>query len=170
MKKIHHIAKSVKRRAFAIISIAIFVIALASAAVAQLKDTDREIPELAHMKQAAVSIGEKEVTAWIADTEELRTRGFSGVEEISSDQGMLFVFERSGFYGFWMNEMLMPLDMIWIDDEWNVVYIEKGVAPETFPQTFFPTRSARYVLEVRSGFSDEFGVEVGDQVAVEFIE
>lgn len=121
------------------------------------------------MEKASVSLGGVEIMAWVADTDLLRNRGLGGIESLELNEGMLFIFDKPGFFGFWMNGMVIPIDIIWLDNNFKIVYIEKSVSPDTFPKTFFPKQVARYVLETKSGFTADFGVSIGDKVSVEFL-
>ncbi len=118
-------------------------------------------------RTAAVMIGTTSLTARVADTAVLRTRGLSGTERLLPNEAMLFIFEESGLYSFWMKEMKYPIDMIWLDDTKHIVYIKKNATPESFPEEFAPPTPARYVLEVVAGFSDEHKLGVGDTVFID---
>lgn len=78
---------------------------------------------------------------------------------------MIFVFDRSGFYPFWMKGMLFPLDFVWIGRDKKVAGVTANVAPETYPQAFLPPLPVKYVLEVNAGWVKEHGIKVGDAVS-----
>lgn len=99
----------------------------------------------------------------LADTPLLRELGLSGVKQLKEGEGMLFVFEKEGMHSFWMKDMHFSLDMLWISSDGRVVFIEKSVTPETFPKAFISNTPAQYVLEVGAGFSEKYGIEVGDR-------
>ncbi|MFA5934175.1 MAG: DUF192 domain-containing protein [Candidatus Paceibacterota bacterium] len=103
--------------------------------------------------------------AEVVDTDTERERGLSGHKLLKEDEGMLFVFEKPGIYPFWMKEMLFPIDIMWISSDYKIVYIKKDAQPSSYPETFNPEKSAMYVLEVSSGFSDRHQVKVGDIVS-----
>jgi len=91
----------------------------------------------------------------IVDTPELRAQGLSFREALSPNAGMLFVFSESDKYGFWMKDMLFPIDIIWFDDEFVVVDVKENLAPESYPEVFKPRVPARFALEINiSGISD----------------
>jgi len=97
----------------------------------------------------------------IADSEPRRVRGLMFQDQLPYDQGMIFVFAEPGLYSLWMLNMQFPLDMIWFDQDGNVVHIEKDVPPcktvveITACQSVVPDDEASYVLEVTSGFIDQ---------------
>ncbi|HVB19852.1 MAG TPA: DUF192 domain-containing protein [Candidatus Paceibacterota bacterium] len=88
-----------------------------------------------------------------ATTEAEREKGLGGRTSVPDDYGMLFVFPKDGYYGFWMKDTLIPLDMFWLDDQGHVVFIERNVATSTYPDVFYPPVPARYVLETVAGFA-----------------
>jgi hypothetical protein len=75
---------------------------------------------------------------------------------------MLFVFDKEGYYGFWMKEMNFPIDIAWLDKDKKITLIEKNVLPETYPQIFNPKSKNLYVLETKAGFFEKFGIKIGD--------
>jgi len=96
-----------------------------------------------------------------ATTTEARERGLGGRTSLPGDYGMLFVFPESDYYGFWMKDTLIPLDIFWLDDKRQVVSIAEGVATSTYPRVFYPDTPALYVLETKSGFAQEHHITKG---------
>lgn len=99
-----------------------------------------------------------------AMTEAVRERGLSGRASLAPDEAMLFVFPKDDTYGFWMKDMLIPIDIYWLDAQGQVVSMEREVAPETYPNVFYPSAPARYVLETRSGFARDHSVTIGSKL------
>jgi len=96
-----------------------------------------------------------------ATTPAEREKGLGGRASIPDDYGMLFVFPKDGRYGFWMKDTLVPLDIFWLDSKGQVVYIAQEIATSTFPNVFYPTEPARYVLETVAGFAREHTIKIG---------
>lgn len=117
-------------------------------------------------EKISVTIRDTAVTASVADSPEERSRGLSGVESLKEQEGMLFIFDRTGYYGFWMKDMLIPLDIIWIDEDSRVVHIEEDVRPETYPTIYNSVAPARFVLEVNAFFARTFNIQEGDTVTI----
>ena len=112
-----------------------------------------------------IKIDDQVLQVQIADTQPGRVRGLMFQEQLPYDQGMFFVFEQPGIHSLWMLNMQFPLDMIWFDSDGKIVHIEKNVPPcksalETATCTVVNpgTNEALYILEVTSGFVDEFGI------------
>lgn len=97
-----------------------------------------------------VVVGGNTVPVSIADTALLREKGLSDTVSLPRKTGKLFVFDLPGMYGFWMKDMQYPIDIIWIDESYNVVSVTENVGPETYPSVFYPDRSVQYVLEVNA--------------------
>jgi len=105
------------------------------------------------------------ITVEVVDTPELRRMGLSGREAIKDSEGMLFEFAtKSSDNCFWMKDMQFSIDMVWLNDEKQVVTVEKDVSPETFPESFCPTEPVLYGLEITSGQADKLGIELGESL------
>ena len=114
--------------------------------------------------QAALTVGSATVSVGIADSDEERIQGLSGIASLGAQEGLLFVFDQPDRYGFWMKDMRFPIDIIWIGEDRRVVDITRSATPETYPARFMPSAPAQYVLEVNEGWSDAHGIVVGDHV------
>ena len=108
-----------------------------------------------------IKINDTEVRVEIASTLEMRNKGLSDREVLPDGTGMLFVFGNPDKYGFWMKDMHFAIDIVWINEKFRVIGIEKSVPPETFPKVFYPNQAVKYVLELVGGFSDEHGIDIG---------
>lgn len=96
-----------------------------------------------------------------ATTEAARERGLGGRTSLPANAGMLFVFSRPDYYGFWMKDTLIPLDMFWLDDKGQVVSMALNVATSSYPGVFYPVAPALYVLETNAGFAQAHGIATG---------
>jgi uncharacterized membrane protein (UPF0127 family) len=100
----------------------------------------------------------------LALTQKEQEQGLSGHESLKNDEGMLFVFSKPQKNHFWMKDMNFPIDIIWIDENFRVIYIQKNVLPSSYPNSFGPAVDNSYVLEVSSGFSEKNNLKEGDSV------
>ena len=117
-------------------------------------------------QKVAISIRNVSVVVTVVDTPETRLQGLSGVASLPEKEGMLFVFDKEGDYSFWMKDTLIPLDIIWINDDFKVVHIEQNVRPESYPLIYSSPYPARFVLEVNAFFVPTFDIVVGDTVQI----
>jgi uncharacterized membrane protein (UPF0127 family) len=104
----------------------------------------------------------------LAKTVKDREQGLSDKMSLGQDEGMLFIFDSPGRYGFWMKNMLFPIDMIWLDQDAVVVSIDSDVTPDSYPNIYYPKSDALYVLETNAGLSKRWGLEVGHKLNLTF--
>ena len=114
-----------------------------------------------------VQLDDKILQVYIADTDPRRMRGlmFETESFLADDKGMLFVFDEPGNRSMWMKNMQFHLDIIWFNENGNVVSIEKNVPPCITPVEVMSCKSvgvsadnAKYVLELTSGYVDEYSI------------
>lgn len=116
------------------------------------------------VENKVIIIGENAVTIEVADSDEERRQGLSGRDTLEAGNGMFFIFEESGLHGIWMKDMNFPIDILWFDQYGELVHFEEHVAPESYPDTFFPKSPALYVLEVPAGYVKDKNVKLGDKI------
>jgi len=102
----------------------------------------------------------------IADTKELRALGLSGRKELGDYQGMLFIMDEEDTHSFWMKDMEIELDLLYINTQGKIVDIFENQKPCT--STFCPTiqspYESKYILEVIGGFVETNRIDVGNEV------
>lgn len=111
--------------------------------------------------EKTLKIGDFSIVVEIASTPEERTQGLSNRDSLPTDSGLLFIFDESDFHGFWMRDMKFGIDIVWIDDGWTVIGVERNVLPETFPKVFYPPSKVRYVLELNAGLTSKHNIDRG---------
>ncbi|MFZ1987603.1 MAG: DUF192 domain-containing protein [Minisyncoccia bacterium] len=102
----------------------------------------------------------------VSDTPPKQQKGLSGRASIPANYGMLFVFPKNDRYGFWMKDMLTPIDILWLSDNGTIVGVERAVATSTYPHVFYPSKPVRYVLETRVGEMDAQGWSTGSTLVL----
>ena len=112
------------------------------------------------MDKCKITIGNKSYNVSIAKNEEDQIKGLQGVHTLPEDEGVLFVFEESGDVGFWMKDTLIPLDIIYINDDDEVIAVEQGTPGD---ETILEHPDVKYVLEVNK----DSGVKIGDELEIE---
>lgn len=114
----------------------------------------------------SLTLGSVTIKVAIADTQNARQQGLSYIKQIPQKYGLLFVFPEKDLHGIWMKDMKFSIDVIWLDEQFKIVDIDRNVSPDTYPQSFHPQVPARYTLEVNEDFSSEFDVEIGSTVTL----
>ncbi len=103
----------------------------------------------------------------VAKTSSELSRGLSFREYLPENQGMLFVFDKDGYYSFWMKDMKFNLDIIWINSNGIVVHIEKNLPPCSLTCPSYQSQIlARYVLEVNASLTDLIPIEDGTFIEI----
>lgn len=100
----------------------------------------------------------------IADDPTEQSKGLMYRNNLESNSGMLFVFDKDEIRSFWMKNTLIPLDMLFIDRDFKIVDIIENAQPcktNTCP-SYISKQPAKYVLEVNAGFVKENKIDVGD--------
>ncbi len=119
-----------------------------------------------------ITVGDKKLDVMIADTPETRTQGLQNQDKLDYEQGMLFVVQAPQIIPIWMPNMKFSLDIIWFDENGNIVHIEKNVPPctsqdlSTCPIYYQNGLPAKYVLEATSGFVDKSNITMNSKLAV----
>lgn len=102
----------------------------------------------------------------LAVTPAEQARGLSGREGLGEDEGLLFLLPTSREYGFWMKDMLFPIDILWIQDGVIIDITENAevpTSPYNLPQ-YSPIGPVDTVLEVNAGFVDKHDLRLGTSV------
>ena len=107
-----------------------------------------------------IYIGNKEYKVQEAHTEEEKEKGLQGVSSLPEDQGMLFFFEEPQEVSMWMKDTLIPLDIIFINEDNEVVKVAQG---EPNDETPIIAQDTLYVLEVNKNS----GVKEGDELEIQ---
>lgn len=112
---------------------------------------------------------EKPVTFAIeqAVTIEEHRRGLSNRTILAPDHGMLFTFDPPRETYFWMKDVLIPLDIIFIDATMHIMDIQEN-APvcTTFCPFYESEQPVKYVLEINAGLSQKYGIHAGQEVII----
>ncbi|MBI4158790.1 DUF192 domain-containing protein [Candidatus Woesearchaeota archaeon] len=103
----------------------------------------------------------------VADTGDKRSRGLMFRENICKNCGMLFIFDDLDYISFWMKNTLIPLDIVFIDENFTIVDIQYAIPCEEDPCRTYDSRGkAKYVLEVNEGFTEENNIKLGDKIEI----
>lgn len=101
----------------------------------------------------------------LAESDAEQAQGLMYRRSLPDRGGMLFIDDAPSMQSFWMRNTPLPLDILFIDDRGEIVNIVKRTTPYS-DERIESTDSARYVLEVRAGFTDRYGIT--DSMRVEW--
>ncbi len=98
-----------------------------------------------------------------ADNDMERNFGMMFRKSMPDTQGMLFLFDKAKQQSFWMKNTLIPLDILFIDENRKINTIHANATPLSL-QSLPSNGDAKYVLEVRGGFCQQYEVNIGDMI------
>ncbi len=101
----------------------------------------------------------------LALTSKEQKRGLMFRENLAPNKGMLFIFSGEEKYPFWMKNTLIPLDIIWLNKNKEIVFISKNTQPclSDACSIIEPAQKARYVLELNGGTASRIRLNLGDK-------
>jgi uncharacterized membrane protein (UPF0127 family) len=106
------------------------------------------------------------IVAEVASTEFEMSRGMMHRDKLDPDRGMLFIHPTEGRHRYWMYQVRIPLDLIWMNKAGRIVEIAAEVPPCKGPPgecTYYGGHArAQYVLELAGGVAKKHGLKVGD--------
>lgn len=107
-----------------------------------------------------IEIGDRTYKVQEAHTDQEKEKGLQGVKELPEDEGMLFYFDTPQEVSMWMKDTLIPLDIVFIDEDMEVISVVKG---EPNNEELITESDVVYVLEV----NQNSGIEEGDELDIE---
>jgi uncharacterized protein len=115
-----------------------------------------------------VTIGSTMVNAESASTPAELETGLMNRTFLNENSGMLFVFPTEQKQSFWMKNMRIPLDIVFITEDMHVLNIYQSVPPcSADPCVSYASNAPiKYALEVNAGLSAQHGITIGDTVLI----
>lgn len=126
-------------------------------------------PTVGEYTKRNIAVGQTLMSVEVADTADKRRVGLSGRDSLGDKEGMLFVFPEKKKYQFWMKEVRLPLDFIFIRDGKVVDLLKEVPIPLTSQKdselpVYEPTTPIDMLLEVQAGFISQNNIKVGDVI------
>lgn len=141
---------------FQILRVKIFV-SILLLSLARVADTQIQI-----LPKIPLYINGKEIWVEVAKSPDDRARGLMGRRDLKWDEGMLFIFDKDEYHGFWMKDTLIHLSIAFIDREGRIVEIT-DMEPLSL-KSHIPPRPILYALEMRKGWFSSNGIKPGDRI------
>ncbi len=101
----------------------------------------------------------------VADTDPKREQGLMFRRAVAEREGMIFLFEDEREIAMWMKNTYIPLDMVFIGDDWRIVNIAYDAEPFS-TDVISSVRPASRVIEIGAGQAKKLGLAVGDAVSL----
>ncbi|MEM9830118.1 MAG: DUF192 domain-containing protein [Bacteroidota bacterium] len=110
----------------------------------------------------------QQIAIEVADDNEQRAQGMMYRSSMNEEEGMLFIHEQPRIQSYWMKNVKVPLDIIYVSEDKEIVTIYQGVMP--YSEKSIPSSAeALYVVEVNAGFTGRHQIEEGDYIAFEVL-
>lgn len=115
-----------------------------------------------------ILIGDDEYKVEEAKTKEEKSKGLSKRESLDEDSGMLFYFDTPQTVSFWMKDTLIPLDIIFINKDEEIISIKQGIPNDETP---IIEHNVKYVLEVNSdsGISEDDELDLNPEENSDYV-
>lgn len=117
---------------------------------------------------AQFKVGNQVVQLEVAKTPEEQAMGLMHRSQLPPERGMLFPFSPARQVGFWMKNVLINLDMVFLH-KGKVVAIASNVPPCTTEPcpVYGPAELVDQVIELNGGRAKELGLKPGDLLVVQ---
>ncbi len=119
--------------------------------------------------KSTVTIENKTFLLDVARTDNEKEIGLAKYNKLPEDTAMLFIFQSSDYYSFWMKNMKFPIDIIYIQDN-KIVDIFKNVPyPKTKDEKltiYTPKSKANFVLETNANLSTKYNFKIGSYIKI----
>ncbi len=104
------------------------------------------------------------IQAAIADDDQTRSAGLMDVHDLPEGHGMLFLFEDEEPRSFWMANTPLPLDIIFVNEDREIVRIHQNTRPYS-DRSVESEVPAMYAVEVNAGFAIQNDIREGMRIA-----
>ncbi|PIE15212.1 MAG: hypothetical protein CSA68_07635 [Rhodobacterales bacterium] len=107
--------------------------------------------------------GQAHFTVELADTPQKQAKGLMFRKKLPASAGMLFVYDTPRPAKFWMENTLIPLDMLFVDIRGQVTRIKHNARP--LDKTVIEGGDqVALILEINGGLARALGISVGSEL------
>jgi len=121
-------------------------------------------------KNSIITINNRTFELRVADSQKEKEIGLSATKSLQENQGMIFIFDKPDYHPFWMKNMTIPIDIIYINNDKIVTIINNAPPPKNQDENltiYIPTEPSNKVLEIKAGLSKTYNFKKGDEVRYE---
>ena len=91
-----------------------------------------------------------------------KKKGLMHVKKLKNYEGMLFIYNTPQMVNIWMHNTFIPLDLIFIDNNREVHFIEKGIPLSK--KLISSKIEVKAVLEIPEDCANKIGIKKGDKL------
>ena len=119
---------------------------------------------------AKAKMGNETIELEVARSPQQQAMGLMNRSSLPKNRGMLFEFGTPRYSRFWMKNTLIPLDMIFLSDgEIKAIFVNVPPCTSDPCENYGPSMQIDRVIELAGGRAEELGLQVGDRIAIEFV-
>jgi uncharacterized membrane protein (UPF0127 family) len=129
-------------------------------------ESARRAFRLKDLQRVTLKANGHDIPAWVMDNDPKRAEGMMWLveEDVKENEGMVFVFPDAKAESFWMENTILPLDIIYIKSDHTVANIQEGRPYDT---ASLPSKGpVQYVLEMRQGAAKKLGIKAGTKIDI----
>jgi uncharacterized membrane protein (UPF0127 family) len=142
----------------------VIITAMTVAAISSSCKQDVKGPMNRNLPTTTMRIGSEQFTLEVADEDKEREVGLMNRRSMPGNHGMIFVFPREERLSFYMKNTLIPLDILYLDADGDVVSIHQM---QPLDLTSIPSRApAKYAIELNLGTAARLGLKPGDRLEI----
>lgn len=99
----------------------------------------------------------------VADNDQLRTYGLMNLKKLPLNKGMIFIFDQLQILNFWMKDTLIPLDILFVDNDNKIIKIHQNNQPhsQAIISSQMPVNKA---IEVNAGIVKKYNIQVNHRI------
>lgn len=117
---------------------------------------------------AYLVLGDGVFQARLATNDVQREKGLNGVDKMSQEQALLMVFPNEANWKISVDDVEMPIDIVWLNTDKKVVYVVTNASSDNSNgTTFTPKLAAKYVIELPAGTVAEKSIKLNRAAAFE---
>ena len=142
----------------------VIITAMTVAAIGSSCKQDVKGPMNRNLPTTTMRIGSEQFTLEVADEDKEREVGLMNRRSMPANHGMIFVFPREERLSFYMKHTLIPLDIVYLDADGDIVSIHQM---QPLDLTSIPSRApAKYAIELNLGTAARLGLTPGDRLEI----
>lgn len=117
------------------------------------------------LREGEMIVGGQPILVELALDGYAQAKGLMYRESMPEDRGMLFMFPATQPLSFWMKNTLIPLDIIYIAENGEIVDIVTAEPCKSAHCPSYPSKApGKYVLELNGGMAEKLGLQAGDNL------
>lgn len=112
-----------------------------------------------------IKIADSEIQIAVATNTSEQNEGMMKFRELPVNYGMLFAFSENEVRNFWMKDTYLPLTIIFMDENYQVVNIADATPLNLAGVS--STKPIKYVLEIQQDLNNKLNIQIGSHILID---